>query len=93
MFTPFCSADLGTLSTSAKRDLIAQLKDSIRSDVVLKREAKITAKIEKQVARDQRKADRIAKLQAKIDALLNPVGIKAIKANKRPGKVTITKTA
>ena len=48
-------------------------------------------KIEKQVARDQRKADRIAKLQAKIDALINPVGAKAIKANRKPSKVVITK--
>jgi hypothetical protein len=89
MFTPFCSADLSTLTTAAKRDLIAQLRDSIRTDAALKRDAKATAKVEKAAARESKKADRVAKLQAKIDALLNPVGTKAVKANKKPSGIKV----
>jgi len=82
-----------TLSTAEKRILIAELRDAIRFDVVAKRIAKADTKAAKQAAREAKKADRIAKLQAKLDALLNPVGAKAIKANRKPGKVTVSKAA
>ena len=49
----------------------------------------ITAKEEKAAIRANKKADRIAKLQAKIDALTNPVGTKARKAAKKPGAVKV----
>ena len=81
------------LSTSEKRALIAELRESIRFDVVAKRIAKADSKIAKVAAREAKKADRIAKLQAKLDALLNPVGAKAIKANKKPSKAVVTKLA
>jgi len=63
--------------------------------------ARANAKAEKAIARQakknvaaQKKAERIAKLEAKLLALkTGPVGIKAKKANKKPGKVTVTKIA
>jgi hypothetical protein len=63
--------------------------------------ARANAKAEKTIARQAKqniatvkKAERIAKLEAKLLALkTGPVGIKARKANKKPGKVTVTKIA
>jgi hypothetical protein len=89
MFTPFCSADLSTLTTAAKRDLIATLRESIKADAVAKRDAKATAKVTKAAARDAKRAERILKLEAKIEALKNPVGTKAVKASKKPGAVKV----
>ena len=87
MFTPFCSADLGTLSTAAKRDLIAQLKASIKSDIATKIANRENEKATKAALRDAKKAERILKLEAKIEALKNPVGTKARKAAKKPSAV------
>ena len=82
-----------TLSTSEKRVLIAELRDSIAFDKRAARIMKADAKIAKNLERAAKKADRIAKLEAKLEALKNPVGAKAIKANKKAGPVTVTKTA
>jgi hypothetical protein len=41
--------------------------------------------------RADKRSARIAALEAKLEALRNPVGAKAIKANKKPGKVTVVK--
>jgi phage host-nuclease inhibitor protein Gam len=78
-----------TLSTIQKRELIATLRDSIRSDVALKREAKATAKTDKAAARAEKRSARIAALEAKIEALKNPVGAKALKANKKASAVKV----
>jgi len=63
--------------------------------------ARANAKVEKTIARQAKtniatvkKAERIAKLEAKLLALkTGPVGIKALKANKKPSKVIVTKIA
>ena len=93
MFTPFCSADLSTVPLKDKRQLLAALKSAIQQDVALSRTQKQLVKAEKRALRESKKADRIAKLEARLAALKNPVGIKAVKANRKPGKVTITKAA
>ena len=51
------------------------------------------SKAEKAQARADKKTARIAALEAKLEALRNPVGAKAIKANKKAGAVTVTKFA
>jgi hypothetical protein len=52
------------------------------------------AKELKAIDRAEKKAARIAKLEAKLLALkTKPVGTKAIKANKKPSKVTVLKMA
>lgn len=84
---------LGNLSISQKRELITELRAEIMADKAIAKAVKIEAKQAKAAARADKKAARIAALQVKIDALLNPVGAKAIKANRKPSKVTVTKTA
>ena len=50
-------------------------------------------KAEKAQARADKRTARIKALEAKLAALKNPVGTKAIKANKKAGAVTVTKFA
>jgi U3 small nucleolar RNA-associated protein 14 len=55
---------------------------------------KAADKVAAAAARAEKKSARIAKLEAKLLALkTGPVGIKAIKANRKPSKVKITKVA
>ena len=84
---------LDSLSITAKRQLVKELRAAIANDKVVNRELKAIVKAQKAEAREVKKANRIAALQAKLDALLNPVGAKAIKANRKPSKVTVTKVA
>jgi len=88
------------LDLTDKRALIVELKDAIRVDLMAARLAKSRAKEAKKIARENKaydraakKAARIAKLEAKLAALKNPVGIKAVKANKKPSNVTVLKAA
>jgi hypothetical protein len=62
----------------------------VRADV---RIAKAVIKQQRTAARAANRVARIIKLEAKLAALKNPVGIKAVKANKKPSKVTILKAA
>jgi hypothetical protein len=57
------------------------------------RVVKAINKANRAVERAAKKAERIAKLEAKLAALKNPVGIKALKANRKPSKVTVLKAA
>ena len=88
------------LNLTDKRALMAELKEAIRIDVMAARVAKAKAKEIKKIARENKaydraakKAARIAKLEAKLASLKNPVGIKAVKANKKPSNVTVLKAA
>ena len=88
------------LNLADKRALIVELKDAIRVDLMAARVAKAKNKEIKKIARENKafdraakKAARIAKLEAKLAALKNPVGIKAVKANKKPSNVTVLKAA
>lgn len=88
------------LNTADKRALIAELKDAIKADVADAKAAKVTNKVIKQIARENKafdratkKAARIAKLEAKLVALKNPVGTAARKAAKKPSNVTVMKMA
>jgi len=97
MFT-FACASVEGLTLNQKRETIAALRASIKEEVatrktlrVLAAEAKANERLAKSLARDAKKAERIAKLEAKLSALKNPVGTKAVKANRKPGAVKITK--
>jgi hypothetical protein len=88
------------LNLTDKRALMAELKEAIRIDVMAARVAKAKAKEIKKIARENKaydraakKAARIAKLEAKLASLKNPVGAKAVKANKKPSNVTVLKAA
>ena len=81
------------LNTTEKRALIAELRDSIKMDKTVARSAKMLARAEKAQVRADKRDARIKALEAKLAALKNPVGTKAIKANKKAGAVTVTKFA
>ena len=81
------------LPVAEKRALVKSLKDMIKEDIEASRTVKALAKAAKRVERESKRADRIAALEAKLAALRNPVGAKAVKANRKPGKVAITKFA
>jgi hypothetical protein len=80
-----------SLPISEKRALVKTLKEIIRQEAATNRTLRVEAKAAKREASAAKKATRIAKLQAKLEALKNPVGSKATKANKRPSKAVVTK--
>jgi hypothetical protein len=84
---------IDSLTTTAKRALIAQLRESIKTDKELARGAKLNAKALKAAARAEKRDARIKALEAKLAALKNPVGTKAIKANRKPTTISVTKYA
>jgi len=68
--------------------LRAQLKE-VRLDAKVD---KILARNARAAAREEKRAEKIAKMEAKLLALkTGPVGAKAVRANKKPSKVTTTK--
>ena len=88
----------GALRESLKiqKNLIAGIKNAIKREKASERAAKINAKQVKAAAAAERKAARVAKLEAQLARLKeknNPVGAKAIKAAKRPSPVRILKAA
>ena len=92
---------LATLAIESKREEIAAAKAELAKLIRMRKDARIqiaaeraAAKELKAIDRAEKKAARIAKLEAKLIALKSkPVGAKAIKANKKPSKVTVLKMA
>lgn len=81
------------LTVAEKRNLVKSIKLMIKEHIAANRDANFQRKQNSALLRAQKKADRIAKLEAKLEAMRNPVGAKAIKANKKPSKAVSTKTA
>jgi hypothetical protein len=81
------------LSIREKRNLVKSIKEMIKEHAAANRQANFERKQNSAAARAEKKAARIAKLEAKLEALRNPVGAKAIKANRKPSKVLVTKVA
>ena len=92
---------LSALAIQSKREEIAAAKAELANLIRMRKDARIqmaaeiaAAKELKAIDRAEKKAARIAKLEAKLLALkTKPVGTKAIKANKKPSKVTVLKMA
>jgi len=92
---------LATLAIESKREEIAAAKAELAKLIRMRKDARIqiaaeraAAKELKAIDRAEKKSARIAKLEAKLLALKSkPVGTKAIKANKKPSKVTVLKMA
>ena len=92
---------LTTLAIESKRAEITAAKAELSKLIRMRKDARIqiaaeraAAKELKAIDRAEKKAMRIAKLEAKLLALkTKPVGTKAIKANKKPSKVTVLKMA
>jgi len=104
----FPCASVNGLTLNQKRAALAALRASISESVAYNRAAKVSAKIEKQAVRaakaqlaEIKMSERIAKATARLEALqakaiakaLGPVGTKAVKANRKAGKVTISEGA
>jgi hypothetical protein len=88
MFKFACDSIEG-LTLTQKRDTLKALKEAIKADAARAREAKSALKLQKAENAEVRRMNAIAKAQAKLDKLLSkPVGAKAIKANRKPSKVT-----
>ncbi len=81
------------LTISEKRNLVKSIKLMIKEHAEANRQANFERKQNSAALRAEKKAARIAKLEAKLEALRNPVGTKAVKANRKAGKVTTTKFA
>ena len=92
---------LTTLAIESKREEIAAAKAELSKLIRMRKDGRIelaakraAAKELKAIDRAEKKTMRIAKLEAKLIALKSkPVGAKAIKANKKPSKVTVLKMA
>jgi capsule polysaccharide export protein KpsE/RkpR len=92
---------LTTLAIESKREEIAAAKAELAKLIRMRKDGRIelaakraAAKELKAIDRAEKKSARIAKLEAKLLALKSkPVGAKAIKANKKPSKVTVLKMA
>ena len=92
---------LATLAIESKREEIAAAKAELAKLIRMRKDGRIelaakraAAKELKAIDRAEKKAMRIAKLEAKLIALKSkPVGTKAIKMNKKPSKVTVLKMA
>ena len=80
---------VGALDNSQLRQLITEAKVEIRLNTAAKKTFKTILKEQKATERAEKRQAQIAKLQAKIEALSNPVGAKAIKANRKPGAVKV----
>jgi hypothetical protein len=104
----FPCASVNGLTLNQKRAALAALRASISESVAYNRAAKVSAKIEKQAVRaakaqlaEIKMSERIAKATARLEALqakaiakaVGAVGTKAVKANRKAGKVTISEGA
>lgn len=79
-----------------QKNVIAGIRAALKQEKEYNRSAKIAAKQQLAGIRAERKAARVAKLEAQLQKLKekqNPVGAKAIKAAKRPSSVRILKAA
>ena len=81
------------LPVAQKRSLVKSIKEMIKEDIASNRAANFERKQNSALLRAQKKQDRIAKLEQKLESLRNPVGAKAIKSNRKPSKTVTTKFA
>lgn len=88
--------DFTALSLAEKRALLKTLKADIQATAKAQREAKAQAKIEKANRVALKRQASIEKARLKLQKLMdkqNPVGAKALKANRKPGPVTKVEVA
>jgi len=98
--TPSLASDLSVTLKIVQSEIKTLREKAAKVRAAIK-VARANAKTEKTIARQakknvaaQKKAARIAKLEAKLIAMKSaPVGTLAIKAAKKPSKVTVTKMA
>jgi hypothetical protein len=86
----FPCASVNGLTLNQKRAAVVALKEAIKAETDMRKALKQDAILAKRAAADAKREAAIAKAQARLEKLLakqaQPVGAKAIKANKRPSK-------
>ena len=90
MFT-FACASIEGLTLNQKRETLAALKVSIKEDIAARKFSRMMNAEAKRHAAQTKREQAIAKAEARLAKLLakqvGAVGSKAVKANKKPGKV------
>jgi len=90
MFT-FACASIEGLTLNQKRETLAALKVSIKQDIETRKAMRALAAEAKRHADVTKREQAIAKAEARLQKLLakqvGAVGAKALKANRKPGKV------
>jgi Tfp pilus assembly protein FimV len=92
---------LSSMAIASKREELAKVKTELAELILMRKNLRAESKARRAAARmlkvaekAENKAVRIAKLEAKLLAMkTGPVGIKALKANRKPSKVTVKKIA
>jgi Tfp pilus assembly protein FimV len=92
---------LSSMASASKREELAKVKTELAELILMRKNLRAESKARRAAARvlkvaekAEKKAVRIAKLEAKLLAMkTGPVGIKALKANRKASKVVITKAA
>lgn len=98
----FPCGSVNGLTLNQKREAIAALRVSIKAERANRAADRIAAKVAKVAAANakadalaEKRAAAIAKAQARLQKLLDkqsaPVGVKALKASRKAGPVTVTK--
>jgi len=96
MTTDFSIVGLQTATLDQKRQALMVIKMSIKEQLEYNRQEKLAIKVYRAAKAAERREVAIAKAQAKLDRLLaktNPVGAKALKANRKPSAVVVTSMA
>jgi len=90
MFT-FACASIEGLTLNQKRETLKALKESIKIEVANRKALRALSADAKRLAAVAKRDAQIAKAEARLQKLLakqvGAVGAKAVKANKKPGKV------
>ena len=92
---------LSAMAIASKREELAKVKAELAELILMRKNLRAESKAKRAAARvlkvaekAEKKAMRIAKLEAKLLAMkTGTVGIKALKANRKPSKVTVKKVA
>ena len=89
----FPCATVNGLTLNQKREAVKALKAAIAETVAYRRQEKLATKVYKAAKAAERREAAIAKAQARLDRLMakaNPVGAKAIQANRKPSACTVS---
>ncbi len=84
---------LASLTVAEKRAALKELNAMIKADIANAKVARAEAKEARLKKAFERRENSIAKAKARLEKLLdkkNPVGAKALKANRKPGPVTVS---
>lgn len=78
-------------AVALEKRLVAEARAALKMEIGFNKRAKAAIKADLAALKATKKAERIAKLEAKLLAMKNPVGVKAVRANRKPSAVKITK--